>query len=54
MLKLYDHDGLTFQYEEGRQPRHAVEHVEAVQARRKQATPKNKSRKAADKAAGDA
>lgn len=48
MLKLYKVGGLTFQFEEGQQPKGAAE-VKPEKAEAKEAAPKNKARKAATK-----
>lgn len=42
MLKKYEYNGLTYQFEEGKQPKGSKE----VKAETKEATPANKSRKA--------
>ena len=48
MLKRYMLDGLTYQFEEGRQPSRAVE-VKDEEPKKKQAKPANKARKAETK-----
>lgn len=45
---MYLLDGLTFQFEEGKQPAGAVE-VKAEEPKKKQAKPANKARKASNK-----
>lgn len=50
MLKLYEYNGYTFQYEEGTQPEGAVE-VKQAKAATKQAKPANKARTARAKKA---
>lgn len=44
MLKVYEVNGMTYQYEEGEQPEGAVE-VKAVKPKNKAATVKNKAAK---------
>lgn len=43
MLKIYEYNGFTFQYEEGTQPEGAVE-VKQAKTANKEAKPTNKAR----------
>ena len=43
MLKIYEYNGLTYQFEEGKQPAGAVE-VKAAKTPAKQVKPANKAR----------
>ena len=52
MLKLYEYNGLTFQFEEGEQPKGAVE-VKQAKAETKEAKPTNKARATRTKKAVD-
>lgn len=49
MLKIYEFQGHTYQFEEGEQPEGAVE-VKQAAPKAKQAKPANKARKTATKA----
>lgn len=52
MLKTYKYNGLTFQFEEGEQPKGAVE-VKQAAAKTKEVKPANKSRSTRTKKAVD-
>ncbi len=52
MLKIYEYNGYMFQYEEGTQPKGAVE-VKQAKTANKQAKPTNKARTARTKKAVD-
>ena len=51
MLKIYEYNGLTFQYEEGKQPEGAVEVKQTKKPAAKQERPANKARAARTKKA---